>query len=118
MISSLITRPCTLRLRSATGEDDYGDDTHTETEIDTVCELQKQVRRASEEPEAQGELSDTLWNLYLPAGTEIDTGDVVEIDGQLYEMVGAPWSVEHPRTGVEHHVEANVRRTAGAGSAS
>lgn len=119
MISDLITRPCTLRLRSESGtEDDYGNDIPTETEVDTVCELQKEIRRSSEEPGGQGELSDTLWSLFLPAGTQIDTGDAVEVDGALYEMVGSPWPVRHPLTGVESHVEASVRRTAGAGSAS
>jgi hypothetical protein len=119
MIADLITTPCTLRLRSESGvEDDYGNDVPTETTVETVCELQKQIRRSSEEPEGQGEISDTLWALFLPAGTDVDTSDVVEVDGEMYEMVGEPWPVRHPITGVESHVEASVRRVAGAGSAS
>lgn len=113
LVARLLTRPCTITSRTDSGEvNDYGDPVLTETTTETVCELQKQVRRASEEPAAAGELSDTLWDLFLPAGTTVGTGDVVTVDGATYEMVGAPWAVRHPRTGEETHVEAGVRRTA------
>jgi hypothetical protein len=113
LIGRLLTRPCVITSRTDSGEvNDYGDPVPTDAEVNTTCELQKQLRRASEEPAGHGEFSDTLWELFLPAGTEIGTGDVVTVDGLAYEMVGAPWPVRHPRTGQETHVEATVRRTA------
>lgn len=111
-LSTLLNRPCTLLLRETTGTiNDDGIEEHDAERYDTVCELQQQQRR---EPTDQGELSDTTWLLILPAGTMIDTGDAVEIDGELYELVGAPWRVRNPRTTSESHVECTLRRTAGA----
>ena len=113
LVSRLITRPCSITRRVDSGEvNDYGDPVMTETTVETTCELQKQVRRASEEPAGHGEFSDTLWDLFLLPGTEVGTGDVVTVDGVAYEMVGEPWPVRHPRTGAQTHIEAGVRRTA------
>lgn len=118
MLSHLLNRPCTIRRRSASGTiDDYGDAIATETTVDTVCELQRRDR-ADAEPAGQGELSDTYWLLVLPAGTVIDTGDRVIVDGETFEMFGAPWPVRNPWTQAASHVEATVRRTAGAGDAA
>lgn len=113
-ISTLLTRTCTITRRSSTAgtTDDYGNLTGTTSTTSTVCELQQ---RAASEQEEQGELSDTSWLLVLPAGTGIDTGDKITVDGQAFEMVGAPWPARNPRTGVESHLECTVRRTAGAG---
>src|SRR5262245_48763073 len=87
-ISHLLTKPCTITRRSDSGEiNEYGDPVPTETTVEMTCELQKQVRRASEEPAGAGEASDTLWDLFLPPGTEIETADFVTIDGIAYEMV-------------------------------
>jgi hypothetical protein len=114
-IDRLLTNPCTLTLRSQaeTADDGYGNEIPLDPPtVDAVCELQKVARRVSEEPGAAGELSDTLWNLFLPAGTVITTADMVTVNGQTFEMVGDPWDVRHPVTGVVSHVEATVRRTA------
>lgn len=112
MLSQLINTPCTILSRTdGGGQDDYGNETDTTTEVETVCELQ-QTRR--DEPDAQGELSDTTWQLFLPASTEISTGDSVMVDGVVYELVGAPWPARNPRTRTVSHVEATVRRTAGS----
>lgn len=109
-IAHLLTRACTVTNRTDSGAvDDYGNPVPAETEVDTTCELQQQRRS---EPVGEGELSDTLWLLVLPAGTTIDTGDKVTVDGQEFEMVGDPWPVREPRTGQESHLEASVRRVA------
>lgn len=115
MISNLLTQEVTIVRRSPSGQRDaYGNESQTETETVVRGELQQQARRADAEPEDQGEFSDTTWKLFLPAGTEIDTGDLVVVDGRRFEMFGAPWSVHNPRTRSVSHVEANVRATAGA----
>lgn len=117
-IAQLLNLPATIVHRDDSGdEDDYGNAKVTETRVDTVCELQRAFR-ATEEDERLGETSDTLWNVYLPAGTLVSTAAALEIDGQTFELVGEPWAVRNPRTGVESHMEARVRRVAGAGDAS
>jgi hypothetical protein len=111
-LSELINRDCSITRRTASGStDDYGNEVATETTVDTVCELQQRNRS---EPDAAGEFSDADWMLILPAGTEITTADTVTVDGQDYEVVGDPWPARNPRTREPSHVEATVRRTAGA----
>src|SRR5688572_27377107 len=112
-LSQLLNLPCTITRRTPSADDeeinDYGDPVQNETEVDTVCELQQ---RARSEDDLQGELSDTSWLLILPAGTAIDTGDAVTIDGKTYELVGDPWQARNPRTETVEHIEATLRRTA------
>lgn len=118
-LAKLLTRPCTITVRSHSGNQDaYGNDIPAETTVQTVCELQQLTRLTDAEPAGQGEFSDTRWLLVLPAGTEIRTGDTVEVDGHAYEMFGDPWPVRNPRTGRDSHVQATVRRTAGSEEAS
>ncbi len=119
-IAQLLNTPCTIIRRSPSGdEDDYGNEEQKPEDVETVCEVQKQVRRASEEPGDQGELSDTLWTGFFPAGTELRTGDAVRVDALgEFEMVGDPWPVWNPRTKAVSHIEASLRRTVGADEAS
>lgn len=116
MLSTLLNRPVTITRNLPSGdEDDYGNEIPTENVVETVGELQ-QVQRT--EPGAAGELSVTHWLLMLPAGTDLRTGDSVEVEGAAYQLVGDPWQVRNPRTQAESHVEATVVRTAGGEDAS
>lgn len=109
---TLLNRPCLLVQRSASGDlDRFGNPKRDETTVATVCELQQQ--RRTEAGDA-GELSDTTWALFLPAGTDVTTADTVIVDGQEYELVGEPWDARNPRTQVMSHIEATCRRTRGA----
>lgn len=113
MISQLLTRSVTIARRSPSGStDDYGNVNPTIATSVTVGELQQVQRRTT--GETVDDLSDTLWLLVLPAGTSIDTSDKVTVGGESFEVSGAPWTVRHPRTGVDHHVEVNLRRVAAA----
>jgi hypothetical protein len=87
--------------------DEFGGEIADEVLIETVGELQQRKR-----DEAQGQLSQTDWLLILPAGTEIDTGDGVLVDGLIFEVTGAPWEARNPRTMVASHIEATLRRVA------
>lgn len=108
-LTTLINRPMTLIRRASTGSvDTYGNDVDGETTVAVLGELQ-QIQRT--EPVAEGELSDTRWLLFLPAGTAIDTGDAVICDGEVFEVVGAPWPARNPRTGAQNHVEVTLRQT-------
>ena len=108
MIAALINRPCTIVSRSASADgDDYGNAIDTESTIDTVCEIQQRRR---DEPADQGELSSTDWLGFFPAGTALDTGDAVQVDGERFELVGDPWPVRNPRTRAVSHIEASLRK--------
>lgn len=111
---TLMTRPCTVaRVAPDGGRDDYGNATDGRPQTTaTRCELQQTTRGEGD----QGEPVATGWRLFLPAGTLVDAGDTVEVDGIRYEVDGDPWRARSPVTGTETHVEATVTRTAGSGS--
>lgn len=116
MLSTLLNRPCTIWSRSASGDlDELGDAIDNETATQTVCELQQRQRT---EPRSESDLSDTGWLLILPAGTAVDTSDRVEVDGHVFEVIGDPWVARNPQTQTVSHIEATLRRTAGAENAS
>lgn len=107
----MMQTPCTILRRSGEEEEEFGKPGGEVEEVETVCALQQQRRTEHAE---SGEISDTLWNLYLPHGTEIDTGDAVRVAGREYEVIGEPWSAEEGSRTV-WHVEGTCRRTEGTG---
>jgi hypothetical protein len=107
----MMKTPCQILRRASGEEDEFGEGQPSPEEVDALCALQQKRR---EEHEQHGELSDTLWNLFLPFGTEIGTGDSVIVDGKEYELVGEPWEAKEGSRSL-WHVAATVRRTAGAG---
>jgi hypothetical protein len=113
VIDDLINRPCTIISRSESGDtDELGNDIADVNEVVTVCEVQQRRR---DEPDAHGEVSDTLWDGFFLAGTELTTADAVRPEGLgEFELVGDPWPVRDPLTQQESHVEATLRRVAGA----
>ena len=108
-LSALLSLPITIVRRSDSDEtDELGNIIPGTTDVETVGELQ-QVRR--DEPDDAGELSVTEWRLFLPAGTQITTGDAVIAGGAVYEVIGDAWHTRNPRTSVESHVECSLRQT-------
>jgi hypothetical protein len=112
----LMRTPCTVLRRAVTGEDEFGDSIKGSTKVETRCSLQLGggVGGGRLEHVDHGEISDEIWALYLPIGTEIDTGDAVIGNGKKYELVGDPWNAEEGSRAM-WHVEATVRRTAAPG---
>src|SRR5689334_17240639 len=116
MLATLLNRPVTITRRLPSSDTDgYGNEIPDEDTVETVCELQQQQRT---EPGDEGELSSTRWLAIFPAGTDLRTGDAIEVDGATYEVFGDPWPARNPRTRAESHVEATVVRTAGSEDAS
>lgn len=110
-LNRMLSTPCTILREAATGKKDRGGNALTEpVEQEVMCALQQRRRTETEDG---GEISDTLWDLYLSFGTEIDTGDSVLVGGRRYEVVGEPWSAQEGSRSM-WHVEATVQRTAGA----
>lgn len=113
MFTKLLNRTCVIKSRSAslTGAiDAFGNEVPDEVTVNTVCELQQRQRR---EHDQEGEVADDLWDCFFLPGTVLKTGDEVLVGGLAYEVVGTPWSAINPRSGVAHHIEASLRRTAG-----
>lgn len=109
MISNLLTRPATLH-RTTTGGtvDEYGNAVEIVQDVAVLCELQQRRR---DEPEGQGETSETDWVLFLPAGTALTTADTVTVEPLgTFEVVGDPWPARNPRTQQESHLECSVRK--------
>lgn len=51
--------------------------------------------------------------LYLPAGTDLQADDQVEIDGQTYDVDGPPANWSNPYSGKRPGLEVVLRRTEG-----
>jgi len=113
-----LDRACTITHRApASTLDEYGNAVDVDTTTTTVCELQQQQRResdASSQGARAGDVVTTVWLLVLPAATAIDAGDKVTVDGVKFEVDGLPWAARNPRTRIESHVEATLRRTVGS----
>jgi hypothetical protein len=116
MLTQLLNRKAWLVRRSDSGaEDEYGNQTPTETTTEIVCEVQQRSRDEASDTD----VSDTQWLGIFPAGTELDSGDAIVVEGLgEFELDGAPWPARNPRTQAESHVEATLRRTAGPGAGS
>lgn len=112
MLSTLINRPCTLRISTGeTDTDGLGNEYAELDDVETVCELQQLTR---EEEGNQGELSDTGWRaFFLPAEEMGDnpTGNQLVVDGDVYEFVGAPEHKRNPRTQLLEQWEVTLRHT-------
>lgn len=51
--------------------------------------------------------------LYGPYGLDINEADRIEVDGQVYRIVGVPQRYRHPLTGWEAGVTVDLVRAAG-----
>lgn len=112
--STLISRPCVLVRGARADRDDFGLDDDPDAEevrVETVCAIQQ--RQRTEDPEA-GEVSRSDWTGYFLPDETLGTADKVEVDDERYEVVGEPWRVMDLETDEASHLEASLRRTAGA----
>lgn len=114
MLSELLTRPVTISTPAGAGTNDaYGNENEAADTVTTVCELQQ--RQRTEDGETGVATGD--WLLFLPAGTVLKSSSTVTVDGVTYEVVGDPWPVWDPFQQDPSHIEATLRRTAGADTA-
>jgi hypothetical protein len=108
-IAHLLTVPCELVLRAyAETPDAQGEQPVVETVVATMCELQT----AGSREDSTGSVQIATYRVFLDAGTPlrgwdavrlVDTGEVLELEGDAFEP-------SSPLTG-HTHVEAVVRRT-------
>lgn len=109
-LTSLINRPCVLRHRTGgTMVDRDGNEIPEWVETATVCEIQQ--RRRSENDE---QISSAEWVAFLLPGETVGSGDELLVDGVTFQVEGDPWPARNPRTRQASHIEATLRRMAGA----
>lgn len=114
-IERMMTKDATILRRVESGKKDrYGNALVETVEDDVRCAFQQRDRSESEDG---GELSKARWNLWLPYGTELDTGDAVRVNGRVYEVEGEPGIFDEGSPSM-WHVTAIVKRVAGTASKS
>jgi hypothetical protein len=101
----------TIIRRSASEDeyDDYGNEEQEEVTVKTKGDLQQRSRTEAEQTVGAGD-----WVLFLHPGTGIDMSDVVQVDGQRYEVVGPPDELHSIVTHAPDHIEVSLRYTGGA----
>jgi len=109
-LTSLINRPCVLRHRTGgTMVDRDGNEIAEWVEVATVCEIQQRRRTENNE-----QISVAQWVAFLLPGETVRTGDELVVDDITYQIEGDPWPARNPRTRQASHIEATLRRMAGA----
>ncbi len=110
-LSTFINQPCMIISRTADTIDTYGDQTKTETQTSTLCELQP--TGAPREVEG-GNIGETTWRLYLEGSAALNSDDAILVDGAMYELIGDAEVRRNSRTGLPEYTAAIVRRTENA----
>lgn len=105
-LASFINQPCTIVQRTADAVDAYGDQTKTETQTASLCELQP-----VHESEAEGgNIGVNTYRLYLTGAVTLNADDAIVVAGEHYELVGDAVVRRNSRTGLDDHTVAIVRR--------
>ena len=106
-VRTLLTRPCTLIVRTPGPADGYGDPTWTETRTEARCHAEQRTASEPGDPHYQAD----EWRVVLDATAVLDGLDAIVIDGLQFEVVGPPWMAKDSRTNADHHFELRARRT-------
>jgi hypothetical protein len=101
-----LTQAVTLHARTAGAEDEHGNPTTLEVDLEVAGFASRQVATEGADAVAVGE----QMRLFLAADAPLTGWDAVTVMGEKFEVIGAPWEVWNPRTGAVHHVECDIRR--------
>lgn len=102
----------TIKRRSATSTDDYGNNTYSSTTI-VVREALIGVGATSEPVDPTRDAVDATITAYLPNGTKIQDGDVFIIRGSQWVKDGSAEEWVSPFTGLDGGVVVPLRRRRG-----
>jgi hypothetical protein len=107
-IERLLTKPIALVRREESGtEDEWGSPVLTEVITETKCYVrQRRTTDASEE----GTVLSEHWEVFLSPEITIHAWDAVEMDGERYEVIGAPDQEWNARLGRVNHITLAVSR--------
>jgi hypothetical protein len=113
MLANYLNQTCQIINRSMSiDRDEYGDEIPAETTTITTGFIEQ---RGSSESD---DVTETTHFVMFPPTTEIDAGDAVVIEGETFEIIGEPWVVNNPRTGVVSHIQADAKKSNGIGVGS
>lgn len=92
-------------------EDEFGDPTQTATTSSYRCWIEQ--AGASDERTSNEDAQREDFTVYLEpaAAGRLGGSDRVAVGGEVFEVVGPPWNVTNPRSGVLEFVRAHLRRT-------
>lgn len=102
----------TIRRRSATATDDYGNNTYSTVTI-TVKDALIGIGATSEPVDAARDAVDAKVTAYLPNGTRVEEGDVFIIRGSQWVKDGSPQEWQTPFSNLEVGVVVPLRRRRG-----
>ena len=97
-----------------TVRDQYGNTTVTETRTAVPdCAVAPRTAGTGDDNE-QGRTAVIIGlTAYLPYGVDVDSADLIEIDGRAYEVDGMPGVWANPFTGSQPGIEVALRRAEG-----
>lgn len=102
---SLFNQPLTIR-RTVAGVDEYGNEVRTPGQPTQMLGYLEQS--SSVEHVDDRDMVVTSWRLFLPADAQIDALDVVEFEGNTWQVVGNPDRKWNPRTRRAEYVRAEL----------
>lgn len=102
----------TIRRRSATATDDYGNNTYSTVTI-TVKDALIGIGATSEPVDATRDAVDATVTAYLPNGTRVEEGDVFIIRGSQWVKDGSAQNWVTPFSNFEAGVVVPLRRRRG-----
>ena len=102
----------TIKRRSQTSVDDYGNPTYTTSNI-TIKDALIAIGATSEPVDAERDANDAKVTLYLPAGTEIQDGDVFIVKNSQWQKDGEALDWVSPFYNFEAGVVVPLRRKSG-----
>lgn len=107
-VDRLLTKRIALISREDSGnQDEWGSPVLTETITETKCYVrQRRTTDASEE----GTVLSEHWEVFLSRDTPIRAWDAVELDGERYEVIGAPDHEWNARLGEVNHITLAIAR--------
>jgi hypothetical protein len=108
-VARLCRRPCTIRYHAPGATGDVTDGPADEwTEVQTVCALQQRIGGRREDG-TLGDLSQTLWQLYLLASVvPPKAADEVVVEGVTYQLQGDAFVAFNERRARASHIEATA----------
>jgi hypothetical protein len=103
----LLTKMLTLTHREQTTVGSDGRPVTDETVVQTKGGFKRASTSSSNDA---GLVIVDEWTVYLSPSVDVAPGDVIEVDGGIYEVISEPLGAWNHRTGKVHHLEARVRR--------
>lgn len=107
-LAVLMNQTAVITRRTESGSDTYNNPNITTTTETTTCYAEQSV--ATEQDGQLSDIRDETWNIWLPAGTDVEGIDKITVDGLALEVTGEPWTVHNPRTRATSHVRLTGRK--------